>query len=245
MARPDALPTRLAALAALAAALLLAVLPAGAGGPDDPAVRALRTDSSLKVRAQAALVLGQRGGPEAVAALRSAVAVDDAAAVRLAAISALSRLGARAARGTLRAAGQADPDGAVRAAATRALTALGPVSLAVEDPPASSAARAGLAASLARHLADVGLLLAEPAELRLTPAAAVEVSRADGKVVVAVKASLSGLDADGRVLLLERAVRASVAGAATEARLTAATARAVDAALEGLCEDLAVRLGGR
>ena len=233
---------------ALATALLLALAlaPAARGeGPVDAAARALRSDGSLKVRAQAAIVLGQRGGPEAVAALRGAVAGDAAAAVRLAAVSALGRLGPRAARTALQAAGLADPDAAVRQAADRAVAAMGPVALAVEEAPAPAGMKGDLRTSLARALGEAGLLVAEPPEVRLTPAASAEVARADGKVVVTVKASLSAVDGDGHVDLLERASRATLSGPASDARIAGATTSAVDAALKGLSEDLAARLGRR
>ena len=231
------------ATALLAATCL--VLAARAEGPVDAAVLALRSDGSLKVRAQAAIVLGQRGGPEAVAALRGAVAGDGAAAVRLAAVSALGRLGPKAARTTLQAAALADPDAAVREAAARSVAAMGPVALAVVDAPAPPGVKGDLRTALARALADAGLLVAEPAELRVTPAASADVSRVDGKVVVAVRASLSAVDGDGHVELLERAARATITGPVSEARLASATTSAVDAAIKGLAEDLAARLGRR
>lgn len=235
---------RTAALAAAAA--LLALAPAArAEGPVDTAIKALRSDGSLKVRAQAALVLGQRGGPEAVAALRGAVAGDGAAAVRLAAVSALGRLGPKAARTTLQAASLADPDAAVRDTAARAVAGFGPVALAVEDAPGPPGLKGDLRTALARALGDAGLLLAEPAEVRITPAASADVTRADGKVVVTVKASLSAVDGDGHVELFERAARATLSGSASDARLASATTSAVDAAIKGLAEDLAARLGRR
>ena len=246
MLRPTARPA--SPRLALAGGLALALAAAGAAhaeGPTDAAARALRTDASLKVRAQAAIVLGQRGGPEAVAALRGAVAGDAAPAVRLAAVAALGKLGPRAARTTLQAASLADPDAAVREAAARAVAALGPVALAVEEAPAPAGMRGDLKASLARALGEAGLLVAEPPEVRLTPAVSAEVARADGRVVVTVKASLSAVDGDGHVDLMERASRATITGSASDARLASATASAVDAALKGLADDLATRLGRR
>src|SRR5512141_1028569 len=110
-----------------AAALVLVLVAPLAARPDsanDSAIRALRRDSSLKVRTQAAVVLGQRGAVEAVSALREAVATDDAAAVRLAAIPALGRIRDHSARPTLRAAAEADPDASVRRAAAKAVEEL-------------------------------------------------------------------------------------------------------------------------
>jgi len=237
---------RSAALAVAAALLALVLSRAAlAEGPVDAAATALRTDGSLKVRAQAAIVLGQRGGPEAVAALRGAVAGDAVAAVRLAAVSALGKLGPRAARTTLQAASLADPDAAVRDAAARAVAALGPVTLAVVEAAAPPGLKGDLRTSLSRALGEAGLLLAEPAEVQVTAAAGADVSRQDGKVVVAVKASLSAVDGDGRVDLFERAARSTISGSASDARVASATASAVEVALKGLSEDLAARFGRR
>src|SRR5512137_2461958 len=143
----------------LAASLVLAAAIAVIASADgvDPAVIALRQDPSLKVRTQAAIVLGQRGTPAGVTALREAVAEDQAASVRLAAVAALGRLEAREARRTLQAAEQADPDPAVRAAAARALAALGPVTVTVEV--ASGPAGARLSEALSRQLRERGLAL--------------------------------------------------------------------------------------
>src|SRR5690242_5538680 len=119
-----------------AAFLLIALavaLAARADASNDAAIRALRKDSSLKVRTQAAVVLGQRGAVEAVSALRDAVATDDAAAVRLAAISALAKIRDRSARETLRAAADADPDASVRQAAAKAVAELGPLAFTLEE----------------------------------------------------------------------------------------------------------------
>jgi HEAT repeats len=229
----------------LVTALLLAALAGTARSEPsaDPAVRALRRDDSLKVRTQAAIVLGQRGSPEAVAALREAVAEDQAAAVRLAAVSALGRLEARAARLTLQAAAQADPDPAVRAAAARALTALGPVTLTVVVAGGWSGAR--LAEALSRQLRERGLSLAEHGELRLQPKVNVEVTEDGGRTTFEARASLVVVDPDGRMDLLESKAKASVAGAVPESRRGGYVLKVVDAAGRGLGDDLANKLGRR
>src|SRR5512141_704406 len=119
-----------------AAALVLVLVAPLAARPDsanDSAIQALRRDSSLKVRTQAAIVLGQRGAVEAVPALREAVATDDSAAVRLAAVGALAKMRDRSARATLRAAAEADPDDNVRKAALRAVQDLGPLAFTIEE----------------------------------------------------------------------------------------------------------------
>ncbi len=229
---------------ALALALALA-LPARGDPAVEAAVRALRQEGSLRVRNQAAIVLGQRGAPEAVPALRQAVAEDRAVAVRLAAVGALGKLQARVARPTLRAAAQADPDAAVRAAAARALGALGPVTLALEAPSGPPAFRLAAREALARHLERLGLPLADPGEVQVRPAVAVEVAYAGGKTTVAARLSLSAVDGDGRVELLEGSARASVAGALPEGRVAAVAQKAIDAAARGPSEDLAARLAGR
>jgi HEAT repeat protein len=188
-------------MARLATALVIALLaaPAHAEGGADAAVTALRKDPSLKVRTQAAIVLGQRGSPQAVAALREAVAEDPAASVRLAAVSALGRLQARAARITLQAAAKADPDPAVCAAAARALEALGPITLTVE--PATGPAGAALAEVLARELRDRGMVLEAVGELRVTPKVNVEVAERGGRTTFEARGSLVVVDADGRMEL--------------------------------------------
>jgi hypothetical protein len=234
-----------ASVARLAASLVLVALaaPAGSDAGPDPAVTALRQDSSLKVRTQAAIVLGQRGSPEAVAALREAVARDQAASVRLAAVSALGRLQARGARITLQAASQADPDPAVCAAAARALAALGPVSLTIE--PASGPSGARLSESLGKALGDRGLLLAERGELRLQPKVNVAVAEQGGKTTFEARATMVVVDGDGRMDMLETKARASVAGTVPESRRATYVGKVVDAAGRGLGEELAVKLGRR
>jgi hypothetical protein len=229
----------------LAAALLLAALagPARADGTADPAVRALRRDDSLKVRTQAAIVLGQRGSPEAVAALREAVAEDQAASVRLAAVSALGRLEARSARLTLQAAALADADPSVRAAAARALTALGPVTFTVEGSGGSSSA--SLSEALVRQLRERGLSQADHGELRLRPKVNVEVTESGGRTTFEARASLAVVDGDGRMDLLESKARATVAGAVPEGRRGRYVVKVVEAAGRGLGDDLAIKVGRR
>jgi len=225
--------------------LLTMATPARPDSQVDAAIHALRRDSSLKVRAQAAIVLGQRGVPEAVPALREAVAGDGAAAVRLAAVAALAKIGGRAARPTLKAASEADPDGAVRRAAARALDGLGPVTLTIEEPAGTPSARGAVRDSLARHLRDRGLSVVEKGEVRLKPTVTVVVVEEGGKTVIAVKASLVVIDCDGHLDMVQSAAKTSVTGAVAGAKLTAYSAKVLDAAVRGLCEDLAARLGRR
>jgi len=230
-------------MARAAAALLLALLalPGQGDGGADQAVAALRSDPSLKVRTQAAIVLGQRGSPEAVTALREAVAGDRAASVRLAAVSALGRLQARGARLTLQGAAQADPDPAVRTAAARALEALGPVTLTVE--PSGGPSGVHLAEALTGELRDRGLLTAAQGELRLRPRVDVDIAEQGGRTTFEARASLVVVDGDGRMDLLESKARASVSGAVPEARRAALVLAVVEAAGRGLGGDLAARLG--
>jgi hypothetical protein len=229
-------------MAPLRLALVLALLAAVAGPGDgaDPAVMALRHDPSLKVRTQAAIVLGQRGSTEAVAALRRAVAEDPAASVRLAAVSALGRLQARPARLTLQAAAQADPDPAVRAAAARALAAVGPVTLTVEEAAGPAGPR--LSESLVRGLRDRGLLVTAQGELRLRPKVEVDVTEHAGQTTFRARASLVVVDGDGRMDLYESQAKASVPGAVPESRRAPYLAKVVEAAARGLGDDLAVKL---
>src|SRR5690349_12982025 len=91
--------------AAIALLTALALAPAAVTGGDpqlDRAARALAADPSLKVRTQAALVLGQRGAADGVPALSRALQEDAAPAVRVAAASALGRIRGAAAEAALR-----------------------------------------------------------------------------------------------------------------------------------------------
>jgi HEAT repeat protein len=228
--------------------LLAAMALAGtalAESPIEAALQALRKDSSLKVRTQAAIVLGQRGAVEAIPALREAAAEDDAAAVRIAAAGALGKLKARVARTTLRNAAETDGDAAVRAAATRALDALGPVELTIEEATGTASARAATHAALTHHLEALGLATSDKGELRLRPAVTLEVSDGGGKTVISVKVSLVVVDGDGHLDMLQGSAKASATGLLKEPRLGATAAKVIDAALRGPCEDLAKRLGRR
>jgi hypothetical protein len=231
-------------MARLLAALLLvaSAAPAHAEG-GDPAVTALRNDGSLKVRTQAAIVLGQRGSPEAIAALREAVAGDQAPSVRLAAVSALGRLVARGSRLTLQAAAQADPDAAVRTAAVKALVALGPVTLTIEEAGGPSGPR--LSAAVAGQLRERGLSVADQGELRVRPKLTLAISEAGGRTTFEARASLAVVDGDGRIDLLETKAKATVNGAVTEARRGAYLQKVVEAAGKGLGDDLANKVGRR
>lgn len=227
----------------LALLLTMFVGHARADGAVDPAVTALRSDDSLKVRTQAAIVLGQHGSPEAIKALREAVAEDQAASVRLAAISALGHLEAREARLTLQASAQADPDPAVRAAAARAVASLGPVTLTVEVASGPSGPR--LSEALSRQLRERGLSLARRGELRLQPKVDVDVSESAGRTTFEARASLVVVDGDGRMDMLETRARASVAGTVPESRRGGYVIKVVEAAGRGLGDELAVKLGRR
>ena len=220
------------------AALLLAIALRAAADPQvDAAIRALRRDSSMKVRTQAAIVLGQRNVAEAVPALRDAVAQDSAAA--------LAKIGDRGARATLKAASEADPDPAVRTAARRALEALGPIAITIDEPSGPGQARATMRDALAAHLRERGYEVGADGEIHLKPAVKLDVDRSGPKTVIAVKASVVLVDGDGRMELVESSARASVVGAIPEGKLASYAGRAIDAAARDLTEDLAARLGGR
>ncbi len=225
--------------------VLALALPTAADPQIDAAIRALRRDSSMKVRTQAAIVLGQRLVAQAVPALRQAVAEDGAAAVRIAAVAALAKIGDRGARSTLKAASEADPDAAVRSAAKRALEALGPIAISIEEPSGPWSARAPMRDALAGRLRERGYEIGDDGEFRLKPTVRVDVDRDGPKTVIAVKASVVLVDRDGRVDMVESSARATVSGSVPEARLQAYAARAIDAAAGNLTEDLAARLGGR
>jgi len=233
--------------------VLLAAAPARADRQRELALRALRSDPSLKVRTQAAIVLGQGGAPEAIPALRDAVAHDEAPAVRVAAIAALARLGGAAARAAIEPA-RGDPDESVRAAAERALgpgpaapRRRGALAFSVEEPTGEAGgreARAALRAAIERSLRERGhAVVASGGAYVLKPAVErVEVSSAGGATVVAVKASLVAVDAAGRIELLEGGARLRASGAVDGSAASRYAARALEAAARTLCDDLSARL---
>jgi hypothetical protein len=215
----------------------------------EAAMRALRKDSSLKVRTQAAIVLGQRNVVAAVPALREAVATDQASAVRLAAVGALAKIRDRSARPTLRAAVDADPDPSVRKAAAKALEDLGPLSFSIEEAggAGTAAVRASLRDALGRFLKERGYAVVDTGGMRLKPSVIrVDVDAKGGKTVISVKASLVAVDDDGQMAaMLEGGAKLSASGTIPEAKLPAYSAKALEAAARTLCEDLAAKLGER
>lgn len=232
---------------ALLAALAYSVVASAAlADPQiDAAILALRKDSSLKVRTQAAIVLGQRSAPEAVQALREAVAEDGAASVRIAAVAALAKIGDRRARSTLRAASAADPDDAVRRAAARALATFGKIAFSIEEPAGPPPLRSVFLDALARELKSRGFSLSDPADLRLRPSLKLELSENGGKTVIAIRTTLAVVDGDGRVDLMEAGAKATVSGVVPEAKVPGYSAKVVEAAVRALCDDLAAKLAER
>jgi hypothetical protein len=207
----------------------------------DAAIDALRNDDSLKVRTQAAIILGQRGVRAAIPALREAATRDDSAAVRIAAVSALARLKARAARPTLIALRDTDPDDGVRAAATRALAALGGTTVRVEEPTGTASARESVRAGLTARLRERGFVVADAGEIRLKPKVIVDVSNG----AISVELSVVVVDADNHLDMVDGSARAHFTGTLPEARLAATSAKVVDAALQGVLQNLVAKLGGR
>ena len=230
-------------------AVLIVVALAGlarAASSIEAAIDALRNDSSLKVRTQAAIILGQRGASEAVPYLRQAVAGDDSAAVRIAAVGALAKLRARVARPTLVIARETDPEQAVRSAASRALAALGPVTVHIEEPTGTPAVRGAVRTALASRLRELGFTLADAGEIRLKPKVALEVEGGGGgRTVISVKTSLVVVDADGHLEMMEGSARTTLSGPLPPDRMAETSAKVVDAALRGVCQDLAMKLGRR
>jgi len=235
--------------AVLLLVLLAPPIPTRAESQVEIAIQALRKDSSLKVRTQAAIILGQRTIAEAVSALREAVATDQAAAVRLAAVGALGKIRDRSARPTLRAAADADSDAAVRKAAQKALEDLGPLSFSIDEPggTGSAAARGALRDALTNELRERGFAVVDRGGMRLKASVLrVDVDANGGKTVIAVKASLVAVDDDGRMAaMLEGGARLSASGAIPEAKLGIYSAKALEATAKTLCEDLAAKLGER
>ncbi len=254
-----------AARPALAALLLglLAAHPAAARGDAqaDRAMRALESSPSLKVRSQAALVLGQLRVAEAAPALRRAALSDPAAAVRIAAVAALARLGLAYSAETLQEVEKADPDREVRASATGALAELrspgapsgaerpGPVVSLEETAGAGGGPteRLALRDALGRRLEEAGFVVRREGGLRLKPSILkLEVERAGPRAEVAIRAELVAVEGSGRMAaMLEGAARLSATGVQSERDLGAVSVRAVDAVAKVLVDDLAARLAER
>lgn len=247
-------PRTLAALLVLA----LQAQPARADSSTERAIEALRKDRSLKVRAQAALILGQRGAVDAVPALVAALTLDREEAVRIAAAAALGKIGDPTAREALDAARRADPDSDVRAAAARALMDLSPrarggprrhlVSVEEAQGKGGGAARSALHVSLARYLGQHGFQVVgadEVATYRIKPSVlSIEVSEDGGNVVIAVKAAAVAVDEDGRMAaMMETGARLRATGTnLSDSAQEQLSARALDAAARTLSEDLAAQL---
>ncbi len=245
------------AIAVLAAVALLAP-PVSAMDPSvKRAIDALQRDSSLKVRAQAALVLGQRGAVDAVPALTTALLEDRAPAVRIAAAAALSRIGDPSALQALEGAERDDADEEVRETAGRAAVELRSRgrqsidrrSLAVEEATGKggAAARSALRAALARHLEKAGFSLVEPdqAAFRVKPSViSVETTESGGKLYVSVKAAAVAVGLDGRMAaMIQGGARVKATGARrSEAVEEQLSATALEAAARTLSEDLASQL---
>jgi hypothetical protein len=248
------------AFAVLVLALVLA--PPARGDPQsERAIRALRESASLKVRVQAALVLGQARATDAAPALAAAVAGDEAPAVRIAAASALAKVGGPDARRTLEAALRGDPDASVRDAAKVALAELAPpekpgraaahaTAVSLEEPGGgggSPADRLALRDALGRRLREAGFQVVAEGGLRLKPSLVrMDVERGGQKTVIAVRAELMAVEGSGRMAaMLEGVARLSATGALTDRDLPSVSGRAVDAVAKTLSDDLAARLGER
>jgi HEAT repeat protein len=236
-------------LLVLSATVALASPAAGADQQVDQAVKALRSDSSLKVRAQAALILGQRRAREAVEALSEALERDEAPAVRIAAATALGRIGDPSARPALESAQRNDPVVHVRQAASRAVEMLttGTVrrkAVALEETQGkgSDSARNALSDALARYLAIRGfsvLPAGSDAPYRIKPSVlALEVEDGDGRVIIAAKAAVIAVASDGRMELLQGSARLKASGGSREKL----AARALEAVAKDLAEDLDAKL---
>lgn len=233
----------------------------GTARPDpqtERALRALATSDSLKVRTQAALILGQLGAAEAGPALRKAVVSDPAPAVRIAAVAGLARLGDAQSKAVLEKVQRSDPDEGVRASAAGALVALkDPVAPAVrgrggvvlEDTVGSGgrpADRAALRDALGRRLVEAGFHVGQEG-IRLKPSIVrLEVERASERTIVAVRAELVAVEGGGRMAaMLEGAAKASAQGSLGDRELAVISVRVVDAVAKILVEDLAAKLGER
>lgn len=220
----------------------------------DAAIRALRSDSSLKVRAQAAIILGQRGASEAVGALADAARNDSSEAVRLACVSALAKIGDPAGKGAIEAA-LGDDDARVRAAAEKAMQAFagigpaapGSVSVLLEDPTGKgdAALHAEFRGALERHLRARGFNVVARGQRFILRASVlkVDVEKQDGKTVVAVRASLIAVDGKGTMTaMLEGGAKLRAVGTVSGAQVPKYAAKAMDATAQTLTDDLKGRL---
>lgn len=259
--RPEIEPLRVKWADAMRARLLATFLVASLAGiargdaQIDAAIRALRSDSSPKVRAQAAIILGQRGAEESVGALADAARNDSSEAVRIACVSALAKIGDPAGRGAIEAALN-DRDGRVRAAAQKALESWpellppavpGALAVFLEDPSGAGDAelRAALRDALERHLrANKFSVVARGHQFVLRPSVLkVDVDKQDGKTVISVRASLVAVDGKGRMAaMLEGGARLKAAGTVQGPMVAKYAAKALDAAARTMTEDLADRL---
>lgn len=221
------------------------------------AVEALKRDSSLKVRTQAALVLGQLGAADAVPALTTALLEDRAPAVRIAAAAALGRIGDPSALQALEGAERDDGDGEVREAAGRALAqvrihgkrSVDRRAVVIEEVTGKGGvqARKALRTALAVQLQRAGFALVEPEEaaFRIKPSViSVETSESGGKLFVSVKAAAVAVGLDGRMAaIIQGGARVRASGARrSEAVEEQLSATALEAAARTLSEDLASQL---
>lgn len=233
----------------------------GAARPDpqtERALRALATSDSLKVRTQAALILGQLKASDAGPALRKAAVADSSPAVRIAAVAGLARFGDPESRAVLEQVQRSDPDEGVRTSAAGALVALrDPVAPAVrgrgevvlEETVGSAgrpADRAALRDALGRRLVEAGFQVGREG-IRLKPSIVrLDVERASEKTVVAVRAELVAVEGGGRMAaMLEGAAKVSAHGTLGDRELAVISVRVVDAVAKVLVEDLAAKLGER
>jgi HEAT repeat protein len=244
------------ALGVLLVALVVSPGPARADGQTERALRALETSSSLKVRSQAALVLGEIGTPEVLPALRKAATGDAAPAVRIAAVAALAKIGAPEVREVLAEVQRTDPDEGVRASAASALAAFKAPAhvfrgreVVLEETVGDGgrpADRVALRTALGRRLQEAGFQVGKDG-LRLKPSIVrLDVERASEKTIIAVRAELVAVEGGGRMAaMLEGAARLSATGTLGERDLNAASNRAMDAVAKILVEDLAAKLAER
>jgi hypothetical protein len=241
--------------------LVALVAAPGTARPDpqtDRALRALASSDSLKVRTQAALILGQLDPAEAAPALRKAALSDPAPAVRIAAAAGLARFADAESRTVLEQLQRTDADEGVRTSAAGALAALqdpvvprarGRGEVILEEAVGTAgrpADRAALRDALGRRLVEAGFQVGK-AGIRLKPSIVrLDVERASERTVIALRAELVAVEGGGRMAaMLEGAARVSAQGTLGERELAAVSVRVVDAVAKILVEDLAAKLGER
>jgi hypothetical protein len=231
----------------LSTVLLVSIAGTALGDPQvDAAIDSLQNDSSLKVRAQAAILLGQRRAREAVGPLSHAARRDSSEAVRLAAVFALGKIGDLQGLPAVEFALK-DDDENVRAAAQAAMKELvgscapgsGGASVTIDEArgEGSPSLRAEFRDALERQLRKQCFnVMTRGAGHVLRPSIEkVDPREEGGKTVVTVRAAVVAVDGKGTMTAM---LHASGTGKIGAARTPALEKRCASAAAEAAATKL-------